>query len=170
MNRWKKTFFVCWYKFRKSKSWFNDLWVGVVKNGCLKSEFMNWAHFLNADIIALIFFSDWYPTLWLLNAGGLLQLYFLLKYSGNISQFQSIGKILTSCNWISLRTFSDVISENGKCCLTSIYSFIDRILRWFANFFSDISIGSFKLPVSVKRCLFSVLPIEYTAVSKYLHT
>ena len=23
-----------WYKFRKGESCFNDLWVGVVKNGC----------------------------------------------------------------------------------------------------------------------------------------
>ena len=25
-------FFVCWYKFRKAKSWFNDSWVGKVRN------------------------------------------------------------------------------------------------------------------------------------------
>ena len=27
-------FFVCWYKFRKAKSFFNNFWVVVVKNGC----------------------------------------------------------------------------------------------------------------------------------------
>ena len=33
-NRWDKMiFFVCCYKFRKVASWFNDSWVGVVKNG-----------------------------------------------------------------------------------------------------------------------------------------
>ena len=26
-------FFACWYKFRKTKSWFNDFWVGLVKDG-----------------------------------------------------------------------------------------------------------------------------------------
>ena len=26
-------FFACWYKFRKSKSYFNDYWVRMVKNG-----------------------------------------------------------------------------------------------------------------------------------------
>ena len=26
-------FFTCWYKLRKAKSWFNDVCVGVVKNG-----------------------------------------------------------------------------------------------------------------------------------------
>ena len=26
-------FFACWYKFRKAKSWFDDFWVGKVKNG-----------------------------------------------------------------------------------------------------------------------------------------
>ena len=26
-------FFVCWYKFRKAKSYFNNYWVGMTKNG-----------------------------------------------------------------------------------------------------------------------------------------
>ena len=26
-------FFACCYKFRQTKSWFNDFWVSVVKNG-----------------------------------------------------------------------------------------------------------------------------------------
>ena len=30
-------FFACWYKFRKANSYFNDLWVGLVKNKCLFS-------------------------------------------------------------------------------------------------------------------------------------
>ena len=49
-------FFECCYILRKAKSWFNNLWVGMVKNGhgllvyeTLKSEFMKWADFLNAD-------------------------------------------------------------------------------------------------------------------------
>ena len=25
-------FFACWYKFRKAESWFNNSWVGMVKN------------------------------------------------------------------------------------------------------------------------------------------
>ena len=25
-------FFVCWYKLEKAESWFNDFWVGMVKN------------------------------------------------------------------------------------------------------------------------------------------
>ena len=40
---------------------------------------MNWAGFLNADSNVIVFWLDWYLTLWLLNAGGALQLYFLFK-------------------------------------------------------------------------------------------
>ena len=32
-------FYVCWYKFRKAKSFFNSFWVVVVKNGWKK---LNW--------------------------------------------------------------------------------------------------------------------------------
>ena len=35
-QKWKdgiKWFFSYWYKFREAKSWFNDFWVGMVKNG-----------------------------------------------------------------------------------------------------------------------------------------
>ena len=40
---------------------------------------MNWADSLNADSDAIIFsYTD--PTLWLLNAGGPLQFYFLFMY------------------------------------------------------------------------------------------
>ena len=34
MNRWNELFFACWWKSRKTKSQFNDFWVGVVKNRC----------------------------------------------------------------------------------------------------------------------------------------
>ena len=26
-------FFACWYKFGKAKCWFNNYWVGMLKNG-----------------------------------------------------------------------------------------------------------------------------------------
>ena len=53
-------FFACCCKFRKGKSWFNDFWVGLVKDGigllvhetlksAVKNEYMNWADYLNAD-------------------------------------------------------------------------------------------------------------------------
>ena len=32
MNRWSELIFGCWCKFRKAKIYFNDFWVGVVKN------------------------------------------------------------------------------------------------------------------------------------------
>ena len=50
-----------------AKIWFNEFWVGVVKNGCdhlvyetlnllyLKNEFMNWADFLQAVCDGIIF-------------------------------------------------------------------------------------------------------------------
>ena len=63
-------------------------WVGQVKNGdsllvretlkyaYLMNKLLNWADFLNADSDAKIFkFLN--PTIWLLNAGGLLYMYFL---------------------------------------------------------------------------------------------
>ena len=63
-----KRFFSCWHKFRKAKSWFNDLWVGVVKNGygflvhetlksAVSSEWIYelWGDFLIADSDATIF-------------------------------------------------------------------------------------------------------------------
>ena len=33
MSRWSKLLFACWWKFRKTNSWFNDFLSGVVKNG-----------------------------------------------------------------------------------------------------------------------------------------
>ena len=33
MNRWIGLIFANWYKFMKAKSYFNNYWVGVVKNG-----------------------------------------------------------------------------------------------------------------------------------------
>ena len=56
-------FFTCWCKFKKAKSYFNDFWVGVIKNGVfmrpenllyLNNEFMNWADFLHANCDAII--------------------------------------------------------------------------------------------------------------------
>ena len=55
-----KWFSACLCKFKKAKSYFNDFWVGLVKNGGghlvhepqnLLNEFMDWAHFLHADAI-----------------------------------------------------------------------------------------------------------------------
>ena len=81
-------FFVCWHKFRKTKSWFNDFCVGLVKNGCgllvhetLKyavSDELSW--FCECWLCCNSFGSDWYPTLWFLNAWGPLQLYFLFEF------------------------------------------------------------------------------------------
>ena len=82
-------FFACWYKFMKAKSYINNYWMGVVKNGqvlkdhgTLKpgishkwfqelSRLVEW--FLHADSDGIIF----YPTLylWHLNTGKPLQLY-----------------------------------------------------------------------------------------------
>ena len=59
---------------------------------------------------------------------------------------------------ISFRTASDIISENWKDCSTLILSFIYKTL------FIDILIGSSISPISVKRSLFSVISIEFTAV------
>ena len=71
-----------WYKFRKAKSWFSDFWVGMLKNGhgllvheTQKSAaslewiyelnwFFEWWQWCNNFLI------DWYPTIWLVNAGG----------------------------------------------------------------------------------------------------
>ena len=33
MNRWNELMIACWCKFGKAKSYFNDFWVGVVRNG-----------------------------------------------------------------------------------------------------------------------------------------
>ena len=74
-------FFAFWYKFRKA--YFSEFWVTVVKNErgplvheALKSaashECMYWAIFLHGDSDAIVFLSEWYPTLHLslLNIGG----------------------------------------------------------------------------------------------------
>ena len=75
-------FFACWYKFMKAKSYFNNYWVGVVKNeqglkdrGTLKpgishkwfdelSRLIEW--FLHADSDGITSYSTLY--LWDLNA------------------------------------------------------------------------------------------------------
>ena len=94
-------FFACWYKFMKAKSYFNNYWMGVVKNGqsvkdrrILKpgishkwfdelSRLIEW--FLHDDSDGIIFYSTLYP--WHLNAGGSLQFLgkipFVLKWPQN---------------------------------------------------------------------------------------
>ena len=64
MNSWLNWFFAWCYKFRKGKSCFSDLWVGVA------FKFMRSWNLFYLKI-------EWYPTqyLWLLNAGGSKQLY-----------------------------------------------------------------------------------------------
>ena len=50
-------FFGCWYKFRKAKSYFNEFWVGMVKNGhglLVQNECMNFADLLHVDSDAKI--------------------------------------------------------------------------------------------------------------------
>ena len=34
MNWWNELIFACWCEFRKARSYFNDFWVCLVKNGC----------------------------------------------------------------------------------------------------------------------------------------
>ena len=42
-------FFTYWHKVRKAKNYFNNYWVGMIKNEhCLNDE-INWADFLHAD-------------------------------------------------------------------------------------------------------------------------
>ena len=86
------SFFACWCKFWEAKSYFNNFWVDVVKNGCsllvhetlksvyLKIEFIIWADFLNADsnaifLVRLISYSLTFIW-WGFTA---LQLYFLVS-------------------------------------------------------------------------------------------
>ena len=58
---------------------------------------MNWADYFNADSDVVVFGLDWYPTLWLLNAEGPLQLYILkLLYTEKLCYIW--GKILFSLN------------------------------------------------------------------------
>ena len=91
------SFVACWCKFMKTKSYFNNYWVGVVKNeqglkdrGTLKpgtshkwfdelSRLIEW--FLHADSNGIIFCSTLY--LWHLNAGGPLQLYLARVFRKN---------------------------------------------------------------------------------------
>ena len=85
-------FFACWYKFWKVKSWFNDFCVGLVKNsrGLLVHETLKstvsyeWIYELNWLIkcsqCCNSFWLDWYFTLYILKAGGPLQLYVLFSY------------------------------------------------------------------------------------------
>ena len=83
-------FFACWCKFRKAKSYFNDFWVGLVKNGWSHLihetlKYVKWVHganFLHADCDAIILLDQHHTFyFWLLNV-NLLQLY-LLAPGGN---------------------------------------------------------------------------------------
>ena len=60
-------FFACWYKFKKTKLWVSDFWVGTVRNthdllvhealksAYCKNEFTSLANFLNGDSDVIIF-------------------------------------------------------------------------------------------------------------------
>ena len=82
----KKLFFACCYKFRKALSYFNDFWLGLVKNGHANlsngawnflylNELMNWADFWHSYNNAIIFFQfdNVNLQLLLLNTGPLTQ-------------------------------------------------------------------------------------------------
>ena len=61
-------FFACWYKFRKAKSWFNDFWVAMIRNG---------HGLLVYDTLKSAVSWEWiFELSWL--CWGQLQLYFLL--------------------------------------------------------------------------------------------
>ena len=57
--------FACWDKFRKAKSYFNDYWVGMVKNGqdpidnmgLLNQAYLNWFD----ELIRLM---EWFLACW----------------------------------------------------------------------------------------------------------
>ena len=80
-------YFACWYKLRKVKSWFNDFWVGLFKDGrgllvhekCAVSY--KWIYELSQLFECWwwcnSFWLGWYSTHCLWNAGGPLQFYFL---------------------------------------------------------------------------------------------
>ena len=91
-------FLAYWYKFMKAKSYFNNCWVSVVKNGrglkivgllnqvYLTNDLKNWADWLNEfcmliDSDGIIFYSTLY--LWHLNAGSPLQLYLARGFGKN---------------------------------------------------------------------------------------
>ena len=75
----------------KAKNLFSDFCVGIFGNDSgpvvhetlnfAKNEYKNWADFLNADSNVIVLWLDWYPTLWLLNAWGPLQLLIVEKVS-----------------------------------------------------------------------------------------
>ena len=58
------SFFACWYKFMKIKSWFKIFWLGMFKNGCGQSGLWNlklivseeWRDGINK------FFACWFGT------------------------------------------------------------------------------------------------------------
>ena len=82
-------FFACSYKFRKAKNWFNDFWVGFVKNG--SDLFSSWDPKICCILrinLWIVIFSMLIVTQyllvrlisWLLNAGSPLQLYLLFYF------------------------------------------------------------------------------------------
>ena len=52
-------FFACWCKFKKAKSYFNDFWVGQVKNGC--------CHLVHETLksVEWVYGLSWYFACWL---------------------------------------------------------------------------------------------------------
>ena len=85
-------FCACWWKFRKAKSCFSDLWVGSVKNGHVHLihdtlKFAEWVYGLSWFFACWLwcnnFLLDQHRTFyfWLLNA-NLLQLYILVSPLG----------------------------------------------------------------------------------------
>ena len=67
-------FFLCWYKFEKAESYFNNFCMGVVKSGpdswargtlkyAASQWILNWAEFLIIVIIALQYFLFWWLIL-----------------------------------------------------------------------------------------------------------
>ena len=60
VNSWNELIFSCWCKFRKAKSYFNEFWVGVIKNGLghLVCETLKYAvYFKNELMVKLIFYT-----------------------------------------------------------------------------------------------------------------
>ena len=67
-------FFACWSKFRRTKSYFDNYWVAMVKNefglidnGTVKSDvsqndLMNWADWLNDSWMLIV--MEWFLVWW----------------------------------------------------------------------------------------------------------
>ena len=89
MNWWNELIFSWWCKFGKGKSYFNDFWVGLVKNGrghlvheTLKST--QWVYWLSWFFVCWLWCNNFLLGrhctfyFWLLNA-NLLQFYILVS-------------------------------------------------------------------------------------------